>query len=609
MVQEFGQFCEDNGLEVVTNEADISRVTPKIRDTGKNDADSQQVSQRQKTVTFGSITQGAEVETDDIERPPLSIDTTSGLSRMRSAIVLSAEAEKLQAINRLTGMSCHLQPIIDVVMSLSHFWLPAMSFPDMIRGYDPSKPFPEEIDTDRRVSALRGSSKVVVLIDTQDLEDVVLVGVNTIDRPGLMLDISRTLHSLGLQLHHTEASVIRNRSISIWRCALIDGGVGDPNEAEMQAVLSSMLLLEGGAGAAKQRGLPVIRCFVTDESRLCGKNLEGVNFRETYRAAIITVQKRDKSTVDDLTEVQFSPQDILVVQADEDSPLLIRPPPNFYTKLENTTSNGRKFFGGIKLSSSFSDLVKLSGGKVPEVAEDEISISSNDSQTIEVWRDLYVLFSEKETGNTQESGGNSREFLAAVEVSTKSEHIDKTVAQAGLDRQAGLFLVGVERRVSGGNKSLRVSLMAIPGGLRTSVLNGNGSGPRTSVLDGNGSQTGSFIQGNMPTVSRPVFPEERLKEGDVLWFAGSATAIADLRKIPGLVSVEEDELKQIDENVHDRRLVQAVVAKKGPLSGKTAGEVGFRTRYGAAVIAVHRDGTRVQDHPGKSNDSFLLDFD
>ena len=43
---------------------------------------------------------------------------------------------------------------------------------------------------------------------------------------------------------------------------------------------------------------------------------------------------------------------------------------------------------------------------------------------------------------------------------------------------------------------------------------------------------------------------------------------------------------------------EAVVAKKGPLSGRTAGEVGFRTRYGAAVIAVHRDGTRVQDHPG-----------
>lgn len=62
--------------------------------------------------------------------------------------------------------------------------------------------------------------------------------------------------------------------------------------------------------------------------------------------------------------------------------------------------------------------------------------------------------------------------------------------------------------------------------------------------------------------------------------------------------MEDEELKRIDEKIHDRRLVQAVVARKGPLVGKTAAEVGFRTKYGAAVIAVHRDGTRVQELPG-----------
>ena len=51
-------------------------------------------------------------------------------------------------------------------------------------------------------------------------------------------------------------------------------------------------------------------------------------------------------------------------------------------------------------------------------------------------------------------------------------------------------------------------------------------------------------------------------------------------------------------------LIAAVVARKGPLVGKTAAEVGFRTRYGAAVIAVHRDGTRVQDLPGKTDAIF-----
>ena len=41
-----------------------------------------------------------------------------------------------------------------------------------------------------------------------------------------------------------------------------------------------------------------------------------------------------------------------------------------------------------------------------------------------------------------------------------------------------------------------------------------------------------------------------------MWFAGHATAIADLRKIPGLVFLEDDELQKIDEKVHDQRLVQ-----------------------------------------------------
>ena len=37
----------------------------------------------------------------------------------------------------------------------------------------------------------------------------------------------------------------------------------------------------------------------------------------------------------------------------------------------------------------------------------------------------------------------------------------------------------------------------------------------------------------------------------------------------------------------------------GPLVGKTVKQVRFRTRYGAAVIAVHRDGSRIHEHPGR----------
>ena len=59
----------------------------------------------------------------------------------------------------------------------------------------------EELELAQRENKLSGPSKVVVAIDTQDLEDVVIVGINAVDRPGLLLDISRGLHSLGLQLH------------------------------------------------------------------------------------------------------------------------------------------------------------------------------------------------------------------------------------------------------------------------------------------------------------------------------------------------------------------------------------------------------------------------
>ena len=75
--------------------------------------------------------------------------------------------------------------------------------------------------------------------------------------------------------------------------------------------------------------------------------------------------------------------------------------------------------------------------------------------------------------------------------------------------------------------------------------------------------------------------------------------MGDLRKIPGLRSYQSDEVSKINESVHDRRLVQAVIAKKGPLVGKTVKDVRFRTQYGAAVIAVHREGKRVHQHPGK----------
>jgi hypothetical protein len=73
---------------------------------------------------------------------------------------------------------------------------------------------------------LVGAQQVVV---TSEHEFVVL-GINAPDRPALLLDVSKGLSRLGLNLRHTEASVVKQRSISIWRCELISSDLPDLEE-------------------------------------------------------------------------------------------------------------------------------------------------------------------------------------------------------------------------------------------------------------------------------------------------------------------------------------------------------------------------------------------
>jgi hypothetical protein len=67
----------------------------------------------------------------------------------------------------------------------------------------------------------------------------VLVGINSRDRPGLLLDISKGLLRLELQLRHTEAAVIDERSFSIWRCEFL--GMQLPDVEEIWSVLNVSL--------------------------------------------------------------------------------------------------------------------------------------------------------------------------------------------------------------------------------------------------------------------------------------------------------------------------------------------------------------------------------
>ena len=179
-----------------------------------------------------------------------------------------------------------------------------------------------------------------------------------------------------------------------------------------------------------------------------------------------------------------------------------------------------------------------------------------------IWNDLEVI---KATSDDE----NEREFLTAMKVLDNSGLVGKTVSHAGIDKLPGVYLVSLDRP------------MVLP-------------------------------DVTPPIVSYQTIPvTESLKGEDVLWFSGTASAIGDLRKIPGLDLYDTEELTKMNEKVHFRRLVEAVVARNGSLVGKTAKDSHFRTKYGAAVIAVHREGQRVHELPSniklQAGDVLLLE--
>ncbi len=185
--------------------------------------------------------------------------------------------------------------------------------------------------------------------------------------------------------------------------------------------------------------------------------------------------------------------------------------------------------------------------------------SSIDEAAESVRRDLTVL-STGIDGNS--SAPESKEFLVAMRIAPKSILAGKSVEENGITRVPGVYVVSIERPLA---------------------------------------QTPSNYENQLKNVGsayNTIDPDEPLQDGDILWFAGDASSVGDLRKIPGLESPEQGEIKQMNENVHDRVLIQAVVARSGPLVGKTVREAGFRTKYGAAVISVHREGHRIHEHPG-----------
>jgi len=294
-----------------------------------------------------------------------------------------------------------------------------------------------------------------------------------------------------------------------------------------------------GVEAVKERGTSVIRANVTSNSSLISKTAQDINFRTRFGATIVTVQRGGRNVRESLKSFRFLPDDLLVLHADHDSPLLTDPPAGFYDIVSTTRTNA----GGLELGGS--------------------------AEAVDCWRDLKV---SRKSGDKADSSTN-REYLAAMRVSKSSSLSKKSAEGSGLTSIPGLVLVSIERPLP--------QLTAVETMTQQEVKS-------RADAEGDESDRAQVIQ-----------MDEPLEAGDILWFAGSASALTEVRKVPGLVSNLKEKISKLEDNPHVRRLVQAVVSGQSDLIGKTAADVKFRTRFGAAIIAINRGGKRMQEHPGK----------
>jgi di/tricarboxylate transporter len=95
----------------------------------------------------------------------------------------------------------------------------------------------------------------------------------------------------------------------------------------------------------------------------------------------------------------------------------------------------------------------------------------------------------------------------------------------------------------------------------------------------------------------PVGPETVLRAGDRLRFVGRSDSVKELHLTRGLTSAEEGHLSHIETS--RGRYYEAVIGAESPLVGRTLQEADFRSRYQAAVVAIHRAGQRVDAKLGQ----------
>ena len=146
-----------------------------------------------------------------------------------------------------------------------------------------------------------------------------------------------------------------------------------------------------------------------------------------------------------------------------------------------------------------------------------------------------------------EFGENTREFVVELKVESNYQHLRKTVEDAGLRHLKGLFLFQIERKKQ---------------------------------------------------IIAPISPDEKILLDDRLFFTGLPDTIIELQRTPGLTILKDTrfDLKNYDSDFLNT--YEAVISPSSPLIGINVRESNFRSRYNAVIIAIHRNGERIQKKIG-----------
>ncbi len=159
----------------------------------------------------------------------------------------------------------------------------------------------------------------------------------------------------------------------------------------------------------------------------------------------------------------------------------------------------------------------------------------------------------------EELGEHIREFVVELKVEESYPGIGRSIEDAGLRHLRGLFLFQIQR------------------------------GAR---------------------VITAVAPSEQIHQGDRLFFTGLPDTILELQKTPGLAAINDPKFDLKNYDADEFRPFEVVISESSPLVGKSVRTSNFRSLYDSVILAIHRNGERVNEKVGdivlRSGDTLLI---